>query len=259
MHEHKYCLILVLLILLAGQGFAKDEIPIVERSELALFPGVTWSIETTSGIMTFEHLRNDYDNELDLPYTQLLFSCACLLLDSKDLFKSRSNLYLGFLNKPLEMVWTDASNFYEFIKAVEFDFKISPNILDPWYSPINVFLGYNYQNYLTGQEINHSSMAYFGYHSLGGGIEGTFYPVSWLRIYGYFGISPIIISGVINLNPYLSYGGSLFFYLGKVRVGLTYDGNNTPNYFSEEDYNGFKMSEIGISLYISLFSKVKPI
>ena len=217
-----------------------------------LFPGMTWAIETANGVMTFEHLKNDYGDELLLPYKQLAFSSATLYVDSKNLFHSKTTVNLGFISKPIDMAWSVASEFYDSIHAVEIDFKWSPDFFNPFYSPIKPYIGYNYQNYLIGKYINHSSLAYYGYHDIQTGLEAMLWPQRWLRVYAYFGIAPILISGAIKANPFFTYGGSLFFYFWRLRIGLTYAGKHTPAYLFYAGAQGFKMSEIGLSVYMRL-------
>lgn len=242
---------LVLFAALCG-GFAQ------ERNKVnlpPLFPGMTWEIETATGTMTFEHLRNDYGDELTLPYKKLAFSSATLYVDSKNLFHSKTTVNLGFIDRPIDMAWSVASDFYDSVQAAEIDFKWSPDFFNPFYSHIRPYIGYNYQNYLMGNSINSSSLAYFGYHDIQAGIESTIWSKRWLRVYGYFGIAPILISGVIKANPFFTYGGSLFFFFWRLRIGLTYAGKYTPAYLFYAGAQGFKMSEIGLSVYIRLQKK----
>lgn len=219
-----------------------------------ILPGITWSIETATGVMTFSHLKNDYGKEIDLPYDSLAFSSATLFVDMKNVFDTRTTVTLGFVTKPFNMSWTQGPEFFDETRAVEIDFKILPEmyLYGLHKSPLRPFAGYNYQNFLVDKFSNGQAFSYYGNHSIVFGVDFMKFMNVWLRLNGYFGIAPITISGTVTTNPYICYGGSIFFFLWRLKVGLTYSAKKSPNNLSRNKTYDFEESAFGVSIWVKL-------
>lgn len=213
---------------------------------VGILPGISWSIETTTGIMTFEHIKNDYGKEIVIPYKSLAYTSATLFMNIKNFFDARTSVTLGFKDMPSGMVWTRSPEFYSLANAVEIDYKMLPDLID-FKTAIRPYVGYNYLNFVLKKDTGTSASAYTGYHAILFGIDGITYPFRWLRIAGFCGIAPFLISGVVSTNPYISYGGSISFYIWHFAVGISVLGKRSPKFLAINKNCDFQMNELGIS------------